>query len=279
VKIEILDGQIVKECPSFQEKSFLGTVAAIAALIPAFIIGVVVKLFAVLFTKYSEDKALVEQFFQREIRLPEAPTGITLEAFRGQIALQAEPVLARIGSEESIWQDEGFIQEYSQVLEEYFTFMQLYFKDLEEESHHDVQAMRDRMIVQPQNRASRGFDINGQDYSYSFFPFSSLYHFARSCAIRYDRAEYASQMGIGDDEEMPLREKFELTEADQEPYFNPTKPQYRWRQLYNAFCAKVDENGLRSLLESRDGDTRFSNWSRPDLVMVKNYYNPDTMPT
>lgn len=273
--IEILRGEIVKDCPSFGKRTYKGLALAIATLIPGIILGILSEIFNTLFNaQYAKDKDLITAFSAKKMTLPEAPKNRTLADYGKEFWNHAQPILDQIQEKEDIWKDKTFIRDFSEVMENGYRFMELYFQELHQKCGDDVDAIKREMILQPQNRSTPG-----QDYCHTFFGFTSLYHQARSCATRLDRKEWGERMGIGLDEAMPLREKNLLTPEDQEPYFNPTQPQYRWRQLYNAFCALVDKDGLRSKLEEIAGDKRFSKWSRPDTYTVPHYYFPDTTPT
>ena len=273
--IEILNNEIVKDAPSFERRTYLGTALAIAALVPGIILGLLAKALNSLKVSYANDMALVKRFLQAEIHLPAAPANISLDHYHADFCLKMNALYNQIKADERIWQDANFIQECSLVMEDGYAYMELYFRQLATECNHDAKLITEQMILQPQNRG-----VPGQDYCHTFFLFSTLYHHVRGCSTQLNRDEWGDAMGIGADEPMPVRQKDLLKEEDQEPYFNPTKPQYRWRQLYNAFCKLVDKNGVRRLLEKpRGGDQRFSNWSRPDTHKVRAYYAPDTQPT
>ncbi len=273
--IEIINNEIVKDAPSFERRTYLGTALAIAALIPGIILGLLAKALNSLRVSDANDRALVRRFLQAEILLPVAPANITLAQYHADFCLKMNALYNQIKADERIWQDANFIHECSLAMEDGYTYMDLYFRQLAKECNGDAKLIVEQMILQPQNRM-----VPGQDYCHTFFLFTTLYHHARGCSTQMDREKWEGAMGIGADEAMPVREKDQLDEVDQEPYFNPTKPQYRWRQLYNAFCKLVDKNGVRRLLEQpRVGDQRFSNWSRPDMHEVPAYYAPDTKPT
>jgi hypothetical protein len=271
--IEILNDQIIKDEPSFGPRTYLGMALAIATFIPGLIFGILAKALNSLGNRYRNDQAFLKQFLHVKPSLPSAPA-MTLDAYLQNFWPKIDALRNQIKDDEAIWKDGGFIQECSQIMEEGYASMELYFRQLAKECNSDPVLMKEQMIMQPQNR-----ETPSQDYSHTFFIFSKLYHQARSCATQLDRKTWADPMGMGDHEPMPIREKEFLTEEDQEPYFNPTKPQYRWRQLYNAFCDLVDKYGVRSHLEKRGGDTRFSNWSHPDTQKVFGFYYPDTLPT
>lgn len=271
--IEILNDEIVKDSPSFDKKSYLGIAFAIAVLIPGLILGVLAKALNIFDKQYAKDKDLTKNFFAKKVDLPTTPENQTFAEYYLDFCHRSA-VMNQVQEDEVIWKDKQFIDEFSQLMEDGYRCMKLYFQELYQKHGSDVHSMMKDMIVQPQNR-----DVAGQDYSYTFFVFTTLYHQARGCAVRLDRQKWKDVMGICDDEMMPLQPKASLTEEDQEPYFNPTKPQYRWRQLYNAFCDFLDKNGLRSQLEGVEGDDRFSKWSRPDLNKVSCYDYPGPQPT
>jgi hypothetical protein len=181
--------------------------------------------------------------------------------------------LAQIKRDEGIWQSPEFIDHFSKLMEDGYRYMQIYFREVSEKCEGDVRKMAIEMTTYPQCRS-----VPSQDYLHTFFLFSRLYHYARGCATQLDRDQWAEIYCIDPHEPMPLTAKETLTDQDQEPYFNSTKPQYRWRELYNAFCDLVDQNGLRSQLKKR-GDMRFIRWSTPDLGKVDHYGSPDTLPS
>lgn len=272
---EILNGNIVRDAPSFSKRSYVGVALAIITLIPGLIFGLIAKVFNSLQKNTAENKALVKQFTQQKIQLPVVPPDMNFSQYSHAFFLKMDPIIDQIQSDGALWKNEKFVQEFSELMEDGYRYMELYFREVSEKCNHDVKKMYEMMVLQPQNRKGPG-----QDYSHTFFIFSRLYHYARGCSTRLDRAKWAPRMGIGEDEAMPLRTKARLTQEDQEPYFNPTKPQYRWRQLYNTFCSMLDKNNLRSQFEKENGgDTRFSNWSCPDIKEILSYHSPDTLPT
>ncbi len=269
---QIVDKQIVQEELSFPEKNYLKTTSAVLAFIPGFIAGTLLRLVETLMGINAESRALIDQFSQREIKLHQAPENTPLNEFGKIIGENYEKVFVKISKTPDIWKDAQFIADFSELMEQNYRYMDLYFKTLAAECKNDPVAMTERMIVQPQNRT--GKEKSKLDYSYTFFGFSTRYHLARGCAC-----QVVPKYSIDPDEPLPLDYAESLTPEQQEPYFNPTKPQYRWRELYNTFCDKVDAYGLRVHLEAGRGDQRFSSWSRHDTKKVKAYYEPDSLPT
>lgn len=277
--IEILNDHIVRQESSFYEETdYLTTAIAIATLIPGYIVGVLFRALAVYFDRYAEDRALVNQFYQRPAPLPISPSGVTLAEFSQSFNTKREAVLDRIDTDKAIWQDPTFIQDISLVMEEGYKYMDVYFRQIREEGGHAVNEIKDLMLLQSRGRESGSTD---QNYAFIFFAFSTFYHLARCCVTRLHESERQGRCRyIPLEQKMPLRPQNTLTNRDEEPYFNPTKPQYRWRELYNAFCTKIDDiNGLRSLLEQSGSGRRYSNWSHPDLQKNPLFYYPDTIPT
>ncbi len=273
--IEILNGEVIQEEPLFPEKNYLYTAAAIIALVPGIIFGTFTRLLAVLLGDNAMSRTIADQFYKRSIQLPQVPAGTTLAQYSQATTDQTTQILNRIQEDRAIWQDPQFIQDFTTVMENAYRYTEIYFRQLAAECNNDPAAMKDRMILQPQNRRSGD---TSQDYSHTFFHITKLYHLARGCNSRITR-EMAERWGYLPHEEAPMRPEQPLPLVKQEPYFNPTKPQYQWRQLYNTFCDKVDQAGLRSLLEANGGDGRFSKWSKHDTHKVSHYVFPDTLPT
>lgn len=273
--IEILNGEVIQEEPLFPEKNYLYTAAAIIALVPGILFGTCTRVLAILLCDNAASRAIADQFYQRSIELPQAPDQTTLAQYSEATADQTAQILNRIQEDRSIWQDPQFIQDFSTVMENAYRYTEIYFRQLAAECNNNPAAMKNKMILQPQNRQPGD---TSQDYSHTFFHISKLYHLARGCYSRVS-PETAQNWGYLPHEEAPMRPQIPLPLDKQEPYFNPTKPQYQWRQLYNTFCEKVDQAGLRPLLEAQGGDRRFSNWSKPDTHKVSHYMIPDMLPT
>ena len=266
--------EVIHVHPNFPEKSMFKTALAVMALVPGLIVGVLLRFASILLGGDRESIALVEQFYQRKIELPQAPEGATLAQYRQEIAPFNDEVMGRIGEDPAIWQDPQFVRDFTTALENAYRFTEVYFRQLGQECENNPRQMVDRMIFQPQQGLG-----DRQDFCHTFFYFPTLYQRARGHAALIS-STLREQYGIGEEERMPLKANPRLTEEQQRPFFDPRTPQYRWRMMQNAFCDKLDQLNLRPLLEAdRGGDGRFSNWARHDRKMVTNYSIPDTTPT
>ncbi|MBS0616107.1 MAG: hypothetical protein JSR58_06110 [Verrucomicrobia bacterium] len=273
---EILDGQIIQEELSFPEKNYMRTAAAVVAFIPTFFAGVLLRFVENLFNINPESRALLEQFYARKVEFPQAPNDRELNDFYDEVAGLYNNVFRRIEQTPDIWNNEQIINDFSQAMEKGYQFMDLYFKKLAQECEKNPNEMKRRMIEQSQNFPPD--KQNQQEYARIFFMFPLYYKMARGWSYKYYtpgiflNAE-AARNYVVDPSKLEIRCARELTQEQNRPYFNPTKPQYRWRELYNAFCDKLDAYGLR---EARD--TRFDNYSRHDTKKVTSVWL-DTTPT
>lgn len=267
--------QIQKVHPSFAEKNMFVTALAVAALVPGLICGVLLRLFAVILGDYKEMRSIVEQFYQQRLVLPQPPPNVNLEQYREQILPLSNQLRDRIGQDSAIWQNPEFVQDFSNAMENAYRYSEIYFRQLSQECNADPRAMVDRMILQPQNDTVG----NRQNFCHTFFYLPLLYTQARGC-VSHITTQERERYGMEDDEPSFLRPAPSLSEAQQAPYFQPGTPQYRWRELHNAFCDKLDALKLRPLLNGiQNGDKRFSRWAQHDVKMVRKYGPKDTLPT
>lgn len=285
--IHVSSSDVIWDAPSFNEKPWnalnkkekaircIKVAVAIALLIPSFITGSALKLFNCKIDQwYDIDHQLGYNYLEnRAIYILTTNVTRTFSDYQNELNEKFNLIWKQI-EDETIWSKPEFINQVSDAMDVGHRYMIAYFQDLTNEVGTDAKLKAQRMIIQPQMQKEPG----KQDFSHSFFLLSRLYHMARGVAAPLSH-EYGPAIGIEPDERMPIHPKSKLTLEDQEPYFNPTKPQFQWRRIYNNFCAMVDKDHLRTYLEGRDGDDRYSKWSKPDLNLVEDYPYPGTLPT
>lgn len=267
--VEIFQGRIVQARPSFPtnpiipETGMHRTALAVIGLVPGLIVGITLRIVSILMGDDKQSRSLIEQFYQRRLVLPEIPPGVSLDQFHRGVAQQRIALLNRIGSDRAIWQDPQFIQEFSALMENAYRYSEIYFRQLYQECSGDPQTMVDRMLLKPES----GRLGNRQDYYNTFSYLPTLYYFARGCITRADESK-REVLGLNPNERMPMKAAVFVSEIEQRPYFDPSAPQYRWRELHNAFCAKLDQLNLRPLLNARH---ELSQLAERDLRLISHF--------
>ncbi|MBS0656587.1 MAG: hypothetical protein JSR46_12480 [Verrucomicrobia bacterium] len=203
--------------------------------------------------------------------------------------------------EKKDWSNPEYIQQVDVAMEHAFKETMFMLSEAVRRAENDPKRATELLIKQ------RG-DTEDNLYAYKFFRGSivRLYHEARANHVTFETESFKKMIEYlkvnsptmvdfakqnewwfrTDHDSYVYGNDLPLEPEDQEPYFNPQKPQYRWRMLYNHVREKINEYGLKEHLKR--SDTRFLNWSKRDLAAVTKeagrdqvFFNstPDTTPT
>lgn len=243
--VEMWDHTVIEDRQSFTEQEWKKTAVAIALLVPGLLFGMMAKLVAYLLYPSAWRKETVLLHFDHN---PYSLDGaISLEVSHARLEKMSDAIKNKMASKEA-WSNPAFIEEVSTFMEAGFEEIELFYSQLEERHGGD----RDKMADEIKNTSIYTFN-------YFYDSLTEMYHLARSYTTIAGNAYHFSS----------------LTDEDQEPFFDESTPQYRWRELYNSFCQKLDDYDLRARLKNG----RFVNWSIPDDCFVDEYGFPDTRPT
>lgn len=275
--VEILNGEIVRDAPSYSQKSFLKTVLAIITLVPGLIVGLAVRLFEKLTKRYKDGVSKVEAFDKKGPTYPDSLTaGAKIQSFHSIVKSRMQSAIDQIGQNPDIWESKEFIAEVNHNMAEGYRLMDLYFRTLSDVCSSDAKKMADEMTITPDKRVD---DYSGEDFSKTFFTYTAFYHNVRASVVRYEATdENRKKLEVSQSEPMPFKLDGSIPKALREPYFNPTKPQYQWRVWYNGFCGMLDSTGVRKHLAALD--KKYTDWSKPDLKDTFKYnVLPGALPT
>ena len=256
--VEMWDHTVIEDRQSFTEQGWKKTAAAIVLLIPGFLFGMMAKLVAyILYPSAWRKDTILLHFDQDPFPLDGA---ISLEVSHARLVKKSDAIKNKMVSKET-WSKPEFIEEVSAFMEAAFAEIELFYALLEERHGGDRDKMAKAMIRQSLSYPDDGEINDTTIYAFNYFydSLTEMYHLARSYSSIAGNAYHFSS----------------LTDEDQEPFFDENTPQYRWRELYNSFCQKLDDYGLRTHLK----DSRFENWSVLDDCFVDDYGFPDTRPT
>lgn len=258
--IEIWKQTVIEARQSYPEKDWKKTAAAVAFLVPGLLLGIMAKLLVYLDpSAWRRDTAILT--FDQD---PHPLTGIiSLEVSHARLEKLAADIKNRM-TDKKVWSDPMFVEQVSAFMEAAYDEMELYYSHLEKKAGGD----RDKMAATMQGAYDDEETADSADYTFTYFydSLTEMYHLARS---------YASITASPDQRGRKVFHFSPLTAFEEEPFFEPGTFQYRWRELYNSFCQKLDEYDLKDRL----GDGRFANWSQPDDCSVDFYGFPDTRPT
>ncbi|CUI17450.1 hypothetical protein PNK_1844 [Candidatus Protochlamydia naegleriophila] len=156
------------------------------------------------------------------------------------------------------WDNPILITKFSALMEQAREEIDLIFHQVDEltEDHPEKAATMARML------ADQGTTYN---FCYKYFRCSltQFYHLARG-RVHIQNNRYRLPQTV--------------TEEAKASFYTPGTPQYRWREIYNQFCAKLDHYQMKEAMRRKDG--RFVNWAEPDLVPTAPFLPfPDTTPT
>lgn len=161
-------------------------------------------------------------------------------------------------SSEAAWDNPTIIAKFSALMERAKEEIDLIF--------HQADELTDNA---PQKAATMARLLADQGTTYNFChkyfrcSVTQFYHLARGRVHinknRYQRPEF-------------------ITEEVKAPFYTAGTPQYRWREIYNQFCTKLDFYQMKEAMRRKD--ERFVNWAVPDLVPTAPFLPfPDTIPT
>lgn len=157
-----------------------------------------------------------------------------------------------------LWKKSDFVAKVDAYMINAEKVMGIYFEELQKEGN--VEAMVAKMLDQ------NAFQENKTDFCYSYFDILfHIYHIARGCV-------YLDNLGHI---HYP-----DLKEEEIAPYFTAGTPQERWRNVYNVFCSKVVDLGIKDELEKdpKIGQI-YLNWAQQDLDQKAPFKaNPDVLP-
>lgn len=159
---------------------------------------------------------------------------------------------------EEAWDNPLTIAKFSALMEKAKEEIDLIFHQVDELTEDHPQ----KAIIMAKLLADQSSDHN---FCHKYFrrSITQFYHLARGRVyIQNNRYRYP-----------PL-----ITEEAKASFYTAGTPQYRWRELYNQFCAKLDDYQMKEAMRRKDG--RFVNWAEADLEPTTPFLPfPDTIPT
>ncbi len=159
---------------------------------------------------------------------------------------------------EGAWDNPLIIAKFSALMEKAKEEIDLIFHQVDEltENH-------------PQKAAKMARLLADQDPSYNF-----CHHYFRQSITQF----YHLARGRVHIQNNRYRLPQFITEEAKASFYTAGTPQYRWRELYNQFCAKLNDYQMKEAMSREDG--RFVNWAEPDLESTAPFLAfPDTIPT
>lgn len=187
-----------------------------------------------------------------ELPIVELSENFSLNESHAALSRRWDSFIEKLPSRDS-WKNPAIRTECGQLIEGAYVEMVLVFKHAARAANNDPEKMAKLMA-----RTHISSDINGENYCRCFFykSIGSIYFaarvalgFAKDRNGRFDRIYPSGR----------------LTWRDSQPFFTAGAPEYRWRRLYNAACALIDEYpGLREALNKED--YRFLTCAKPDYT-------------
>lgn len=261
----------VSESYPADQHNGLNTLKMAVLIIPATAVGIVLSIIAWIRMQFwysnsynnlwTKLAALEETpFFQKNDTFFELPNVQLPENYspkKSHDALSERWInfIGKLQSKEN-WKDMTIRAECGQLIEDAYVDMVLLLK-------HAAKTAKDN----PAEMANLMFDLNrvGDNYCLFFF-YNSIgrMYFAAKLSLSFKKNQRN-----GFDYIMPGSNQ--LTWKESGPFFTQGTPEYRWRRLYNAACALIDQYpGLREALDKKDH--RFSTCAKPD-------YTPSNWPS
>ncbi len=245
----------------------LQTLGKIVALVPGLLAGMALKLLALatssrFYSLYFSYKAYsaTPSFTEKPFSAPPLDVRYKQKSITDMHEVCTKQ-FTTLAFKKDCWNDPDFITSVTSCMNLSWQKAQLLFEKLALNFGNDKEKMamtlRDQ-VCQP-------------NYCFPYFSVSitTLYHMARG---RYfeDRVEGHTRGNC------PV-----LTRDEQLCFYDPEKPQYQWRKLYNSFCDLLDQYELRERMQRKDA--RFVNWAIADSVgpesIQPRHTFPDTRPT
>ena len=135
----------------------------------------------------------------------------------------SDAIKNKMASKEA-WSNPEFIEEVSVFMEAAYEEMELFYSQLEERQGGDRDKMAKAMIRQSLSYLEDGAnDTTIYAFNYFYDSLTEMYHLARSYASIAGNAYHFSS----------------LTDEDQEPFFDESTPQYRWRGTLQFILPKI----------------------------------------
>lgn len=264
-RVTLYKGEMIHSRPAYSEKTWQKTALAIIALVPATILAILSRLIEQLYTNLRHDHNAVS-------REPVVVTDdMSLNKAYKIVYKKAEHLTD--------------VSEYMKDAEKQMTIL---YRELRKKAAEKLAEMEKRLgpdvlrtieqyksinLHSWQERKEARKVLGDEAFTY--------YEMVQKC--RGDKTKLVAIQMAHQLEQNYVQEYFynTLTEvyhdirikADLKPFFEPGTAWYEWREAYNRFCAMFDE--VREYIE----DTRFSNWSKPDLEEVKWKEYPDSRPS
>jgi hypothetical protein len=242
--VHVIDNKVVAEFPfpiptRAPQKDYRKTALMVALFIPGLIVGTVARVITLL---SAGVRLACMHVTKPYIWLkPDQTTRETVQQRLAKTETLFLELQGHLQQVENVWSKEFFLGKLDTFFNYSFQTIEHLLAHAEGETENPVELAN----------LLRSVNVDSYGHSLWFNSFVRMYHAARS------------HLTIDADWHFTTNDGARFGSIEQTPYFTPHTREYRWREMFNKFCQRLETLGIHQQLNK---DLRFKPWVQPDLA-------------